>query len=177
MDKPKFKLKNDEEVAELELQSALNFSYEDLEANRDGHLSSTQRSEFTLIERRWMVSAIIATLIIVWSILNAGGRIDVAIGRGGIPWFIAAGAMTFSWYKWKQYFDDLRSTEISALQGHVNLDMTVNGKSSTLSLTIQDTKFDVKKDVFLAFKNGDPYAIYYAPHSKTILSAEWLRQE
>jgi hypothetical protein len=85
--------------------------------------------------------------------------------------------MAFSWFKWKQYFDDLRAPEIGGLQGRVNLDMSVNGKSSTLRLTIQDTKFDVKKDVFLAFKNSDPYAIYYAPHSKTILSAEWLRQE
>ena len=32
----------------------------------------------------------------------------------------------------------------------------------------------INKDVFLAFKNGDPYAIYYAPYSKTLLSAEWL---
>jgi hypothetical protein len=177
VEKPKYKLKNDETDADIALAIALDFTPEDLEANRDGHLSSSQRADFALIERRWMVSAVIATLIIVWSILNVGGRIDVAIGQGGIPWFIAAGAMAFSWYKWKLYFDDLRTPEIGGLQGRVDLDMTVNGKSSTLNLTIQATQFDVKKDVFLAFKNGDPYAIYYAPHSKTILSAEWLRDE
>jgi hypothetical protein len=85
VEKPKYKLKNDEADAELALQLALDFTPEDIEANRDGHLSQTQRSDFALVERRWMVSAIIATLIIVWSILNAGGRIDVAIGQGGIP--------------------------------------------------------------------------------------------
>jgi hypothetical protein len=37
--------------------------------------------------------------------------------------------------------------------------------------------FAINKPIFLAFKNGDPYRIYYAPHSKTLLSAEWLRDE
>jgi hypothetical protein len=31
--------------------------------------------------------------------------------------------------------------------------------------------------VFLSFKNGDPYRIYYAPATKLILSAEWLRDD
>jgi hypothetical protein len=177
VEKPKFKLKNDEEIAGLELQSALNFSFEDLEANHDGRLSDAQRANLATAESRWLGTAILSTLAIIWSILNAGGRIDVAVGQGNIAWLIVAAIAAFSWYKWKQYFDDLPRPEIGALQGRVNLDMSVNGKNSTLSLTIQDTQFDVKKDVFLAFKNGDPYAIYYAPHTKTILSAEWLRPE
>ena len=36
-------------------------------------------------------------------------------------------------------------------------------------MTIRTTKA-----VFLAFKNNDPYRIYYTVGSKTILSAEWL---
>ncbi|MBK8029121.1 MAG: hypothetical protein IPK17_06325 [Chloroflexi bacterium] len=38
-------------------------------------------------------------------------------------------------------------------------------------------KFKVQHDGFLAFKNGDPYRLYYTPHSHTILSAEWLRDD
>ena len=42
---------------------------------------------------------------------------------------------------------------------------------------IQQQRFKLEKIVYDAFVNGDPYAIYYAPYSKTLLSAEWLRDE
>lgn len=175
MEKFKFKEKNDEEIAQYELQSALHFSTDDLDANREGHLSVIQRGRLQVLERVCMGIGIAGLLLIVWSILNAGGRIDVAIAQGSFVWFVAAGLTAFIWYRWKLYFDDVRSSEISSMQGRVNLEMTGN-KNTSLSLTMNDTKFTVKKSVFLAFKNGDPYVIYYTPHTHTLLSAEWLRE-
>ena len=174
MEKPKFKLKNDEEAAAVELQSALNFSTDDLAANQEGHLSAMQRGKLQATERRCMGVGIFGLLIIAWSVLNADGRIDVAIGQGNFAWLAIAGVSAFAWYKWKQYFDDISGPEIASLQGRVNLEIAGN-KNTSLTLRLQDTKFTVNKNVFLAFKNGDPYRLYYAPRQKKILSAEWLR--
>jgi hypothetical protein len=175
VEKPKFKEKNDEQIAQYELQSALGFSTDDLAANQEGHLSAMQRGKLQATERLCMGIGMFGLLIIAWSVLNADGRIDVAIGQGNFAWLAIAGVTAFAWYKWKQYFDDIRAPEIASLQGRVNLEMAGN-KNTSLTLRLQDTKFTVNKNVFLAFKNGDPYAVYFAPHSKRLLSAEWLRE-
>jgi hypothetical protein len=176
MENPKSKNKNEQEDAQWTLQVALGFDDEDIEANRDGRLSNRQRARLADHEFRWIGIAILASLVIVWSILNASGRIDVAIGQGGIPWLIAAAITGYAWYKGKQYYDYLHAQEIGAVQGRVQLNMQSSKNSTALTVGIQDLQFSVKQQAFLAFKNGDPYAIYYAPRSKTILSAEWLRE-
>jgi hypothetical protein len=60
--------------------------------------------------------------------------------------------------------------KISAVEGFVTLDII----GETYAIYIDGSKFDVYKEAFLAFKNGDPYRIYLAPNSNKILSAEWL---
>lgn len=44
------------------------------------------------------------------------------------------------------------------------------------NLKIGKLNFKIKKFGMLAFKNDEPYAIYYTPRTKILLSAEWLRE-
>jgi hypothetical protein len=63
-----------------------------------------------------------------------------------------------------------------SIEGGIQLDVVNHGKGGIgYKICCQDRCFDVSKDVFLAFKNQEPYLIYYVPYSNTILSAEWLR--
>jgi len=162
--------------AENALMWAIGFIQEDLNANRDGRLSKIQRDQIASQMFRWMGIAILATLVILWSVLNAAGRINSAIEQGGIVWSIVASVAGFAWCMWKQFYDEIRAPEIGAVQGRVELGFQNSKNATALTLTIQGMRFNIKQNVFLAFTNGDSYAIYYAPYSKTLLSAEWLRE-
>lgn len=65
---------------------------------------------------------------------------------------------------------------MASVKGRVSLNI-YEGKNGGYSVAIDDIAFHVSSSVFLAFKNNDPYRIYYAPSSKVILSAEALRDE
>ncbi len=64
----------------------------------------------------------------------------------------------------------------NSVQGHVDLDIRGGRNSVVYRLIISGEYFQVDKAVFLAFKNDEPYAVYFAPHSHKLLSAEWLRE-
>jgi hypothetical protein len=175
--KSKRKSKNEWVSAEDALIFALGFMPEDLAANQDGKLSLNQRGLLNQRQGYWFAAGVLSFLLLLWSLVNAGWRLDAAIGQGNIAWIIVAAIAVVSAYKWKQYRDDLNAPEIGAAQGRVELDIRSSNNASSFSVKIGDVNFGVKKDAFLAFKNGDPYVIYYALYTKTLLSAEWLRGE
>jgi hypothetical protein len=72
---------------------------------------------------------------------------------------------------------DLRVGEAQSLEGRIQLDTVSVSSAQQFTVTVEGHKFVVNKPVFLAFKNGDPYVIYYLPRSNTMLSAEWLRED
>ena len=83
-----------------------------------------------------------------------------------------------TWLKGAKFTADIRKGEVDVAEGRVILDVIGQGNSgNAYSARIENVTFAINKPIFLAFKNGDPYRIYYAPHSKTILSPEWLREE
>lgn len=90
---------------------------------------------------------------------------------------------------------DIRERRAESVEGRVQLDLhhsynrsmhrmsgtqfnfNTNRGSSHYYVYIGGMRFEVSKAGFLAFKNDDPYIIHYAPHSKLLLSAEWLRED
>lgn len=90
---------------------------------------------------------------------------------------------------------DLRERRAESVEGRIQLDLhhsynrsmhrmsgtqfnfNMNRGSSHYYVYIGGMRFEVSKAGFLAFKNDDPYIIHYAPHSKLLLSAEWLRED
>ena len=69
------------------------------------------------------------------------------------------------------------SASFMAPRGVFVLSSMRGGITRAISSALAASTFVVSKQVFLAFKNGDPYRVYYAPNSKRIVAAEWLRGE
>src|SRR5262249_36406955 len=84
-------------------------------------------------------------------------------------------ALLFSGKRLNNLRRDLLSGKAGAVEGRIALDVAARKEGAYYRVAVANQTFGVRKNVFLAFKNGDPYRIYYAPHSKTLLSAEWLR--
>lgn len=71
----------------------------------------------------------------------------------------------------------MRTNQVALAEGRVDLSLNALQNTAEYFLRVENMRFTIKQNAFLTFKNGDPYRIYYAPHSKKILSVEWLRED
>lgn len=158
MDKPKHKY-------EGLLMEAIGFTEDDLEANREGFLSSEQ---ITLLRRNryfWLVVACI-TGVAAFGLAIYSQSILGCISFAATP-------PLFAILKILMLDEVLKGRKVESAEGYIQLDMQGQGTGNIL--IVDDITFKVSKKVFLAFKNGDPYLIHYLPKMMKILSAEWLR--
>lgn len=166
------------------MMSGLKFNEDDLAANREGYMSQAQRERMRSDRASWFLGTMLSLL--AWPgasyiAIADGIRIhDTFNSRMGILALITALSLSAAAYCWQQkrhYDADLYKSHVEVAEGRIRLDIISQGKSGVAyTFDVADAHFEVSKNVFLAFKNGDPYAVYYAPHTHTLLSAEWLRE-
>jgi hypothetical protein len=172
MDKSKYK-------PEHLLMEVLNFDEADLEANRIGRLSRDQLEDFS---RRWRTMLIAIVFLTIFSplmfVLTIIVYVNDSNSRDFNGFLFVAIASAFGCLliasRYKKTNADLNSGKVLFVEGRISFNVG-SGRGQSFSVQIQNQIFRVNKEIFLAFKNGDPYVIYYAPNSGTILSVEWLR--
>jgi hypothetical protein len=177
IEKSKSKGKSQAVQDETALMWAIGFTPMDLAVNQDGILSDYQRKKFRILRRKNLLSLLSCVLVAiavlalrqVWVSPVNSLCLLIPILLCGL---IALGAI-INIYK---YHRDVTQNRVDAVQGRINLNIMDKTRYTTYTMNVQNQRWVVEKDILLAFKNGDPYAIYYAPHSKIILSAEWLRE-
>lgn len=162
---------------EHRLEETIGFTEEDLVANREGKMSTAQYDKLRKELRTGVFAAaalvVMGVVAFFWLTLAGPEVCAPALVVGAIPTLVAM----FLSIRLGQKNRDRVLRQVRSVEGRVQLDVTSSGQSSTLTIRVEGAKFRVNKATFLAFKNGDPYVIYYTPASKTILSAEWLREE
>jgi len=167
------KLKKYEEV----LMAALKFTEGDLAANMGGRLSAAQVTQFKQRRSTYasfsalLFGTVAAAMMLISAVLFNGIVILLACGLLFALSGLLVGAVPVL-----NINRDLRLS-VQMVEGRVDLDTTPARNSASYTVKVDDKKFKVKKRAFLAFKNGDPYRIYYTAHTKTILSADWLRDD
>lgn len=166
---------------EERLMDALAFDEDDLDANAAGHFSEAQREDFAAEQRRLALFIAGDTLIVAaWLILTRfGGFIGATLPLVLIVLPILLALVLSYAIRLYRLYADVREDQPQNAEGRVELSMHgKSGAGSTVDCTIRvsDAKFPLKEEAFLAFKNGDPYRIYYASRSKKLLSVEWLRE-
>jgi hypothetical protein len=163
------------------LNTALEFSPDDLEANRAGHLSEMQNYHLRVKRQRSIfiglalifVMAFIATLCIF-----VGQRSDSSVLMIiGIGVTIISAAMTgvFARY-WMRVSSDIGENKVLAISGKIELVAKVHVRFRTVTyfLRIGQTELMVPKEIFNAFEQGKTYRLYRTPYSGMLLSAEQL---
>ena len=157
-----------------ELMEALRFTPEDLAFNQEGLLSETQR-QYLFIQDRWIrigliiVSMIALTAFAVWDV-SFSTKLKILFVPGVIIFPI--------WQKiyglWERYAGYMRSPYAEVVEGIIQLDIDDRNRMFQFKLRVQNMRFSLAKREFLAFKNREPYRIYYTPGYNRILSAEHL---
>ncbi len=178
-------LEPDEIDLDPQLSRALGFSYRDLLANRGGYMTKEQQER--LYHAPMSVFLLSAAVLCILIAVGNGLIGIVMAGRGypvaavafclvGVAVFglalPAMGGRTFS--RWFAAQSDLSKGAVEAVEGEARR-IVRGGKYPARLLLVQGVTFPASDRVLAAFRLGEPYRVYYAPHSKKILSAEPLK--
>jgi hypothetical protein len=163
------------------LMWAIGFTEEDLEANQDRYITKRQRLILNRERTEWrlfcysavVLSPIACAAAIVDGIL-IGDTIASRIGIISLICLLTAIFFTYCYLKWQQYDADLSKGDVAVVEGHVTLSWYQERNGTKYKIKMQSRTFIVSKSIFNTFKDGDFYAVYYSPHTKKLLSAEWL---
>lgn len=183
-----FKAKEPPPPTHRDLMNALKFSDAELKANRAGYLTQAQRLAMQRRQRwqavfTWSMAAFIAfTMWLVGSSVS-----DFFVRKMGnigliLPLLIFAALMVmFVWMAFKfqsQTKADLYKGHVSSINGRVQRHTYVvyTGKTAyrVYELHVMGEVFRVSGKVYNAFVDDGSYDIFYAPNTRTLLSAERL---
>lgn len=155
------------------LAQALHFSEDDLILNQEGIIGVNQSRQLDKqFERKLLIifgPVVFGVFLIVIAILHP------ELGIGGFALFVFFLAVVnlqrlIHFLKW---YRDYRSRQIVTAEGLIELKIWQQG----YTIQLGDLSFHLNSKAAFAFKNGDPYRLYYLPESLTLLSAEWLRDD
>lgn len=161
----------------MTLAEALQFTNDDLAANRAGQLSGAQAARLRRNVRRTL-TAILA--IVFFSILLATVLIFLGQQNGSVVLTLVgivltifnAGVVGFGVQSWARYRIDVGATPVLAQEGEVARTLRLVGRTPLYIVTFQGSRIAVSKDAFNAFGEGTTFRLYRSAGSKTLLSAE-----
>ena len=165
------------------LMAALDCDAETLETNRRGEFTPRQYNTFARKYRRRVIvfPSLLGLILLVCAVFSVVAWLSGTELGAWVTSTICTGIIAVPFLKMalssgsrrREYMNDL-GEGVQVAEGPVSLSLIQYGNSARYTITIEGVFLNVSKTLFLAFKNGDPYRIFYARHSKTILSAEWL---
>lgn len=159
-----------------ELMRELEFTADDLAANRAGHLSEAQMNRLRARRSRsiatgiaiMLVLAFIASVCIFGGIQRSGVLLIVGVGLTLISAVITG---TFARY-WMRLSADIRENTVSAFSGQLErVVKPVNQRVVTYLVRVEGAEFAVNKGQFKAFAHEAPYTLYRAKYTGMLLSA------
>lgn len=162
------------------LAKELDFTDEDLAANRRGELTDHQRSRLRR-KRLWaliivgvmQIPPLMGSIIVLQDPLDAGGVFVLVVAIVWILFFSLIGWLTMT-----ETCSDLRTGRVLSVTGKASLHKA-KGRSGYFHLHIDSFKFPIRAahspyGVSNTFKAGQRYQVFYTPATKMILSAVWL---
>ncbi|MEL6148016.1 MAG: hypothetical protein AAFV33_24855 [Chloroflexota bacterium] len=156
------------------LEEALNFTADDLAANRTGQLSDEQ---MTMLRNRAGIRGLAANAM---SLVLAGvgfWLMNQSFWQWAALLFACAGALYYFSSRGRAHAAvEVAAGEVAVVSGEVVLTTDdVSGPERKVTehiLTVGDEAFVISRYAFAAFEDGDHYHVYYLPEARLVLSAE-----
>jgi hypothetical protein len=146
------------------LAGSLDFTAEDLFANRAGRISARQRDLLlrrrTQTVQRWLLAAA------VWAGLGLLFRLGIITVS-----FIAACLMSGAVLHWQRFDADMRE-RVQSRTGWLRIRQLPAWLVRRWLVCVEDDCFDIPAHSRAAFDDRRRYRLYYAAGSRTLLSAE-----
>jgi hypothetical protein len=187
MEKAKSPHSNEWLAAQKALMNAIGFNEDDLDANRGGYMSKKQRATLSRERSGWLneITIIVVLLaglfvFLVLSTILSGGQFGTSVMAFGAIALVGGVAALYIGYLRSRLDSDLHKGDVFVVDGAVSLfiDEKQYNQITVYSyyMRVQDQRFKIERSVYDAFTDHEPYAIYYAPFSKKILSVEWIHK-
>ncbi|HEX2623447.1 MAG TPA: hypothetical protein VHL11_24970 [Phototrophicaceae bacterium] len=159
------------------LMDALQFTEADLQANRAGKLSDTQRQ--ALAQRTVLMGGLALIGVIVFaltynSLPDAGGQGSSLVNFALMP--IALAVIAFAGIEVFGAFMKLQRGTLTSVRGTAEIEIDVSPRRMFGKLTVGKFTMHIPKTQLVAFHQGDTYAIYFTPYPKQIMSAEFISE-
>ena len=155
---------------------ALGIDEGDLEANNVGQIGRNQHRPLQQQRRNGLIWSAFSICLLGCAVVLLINLPEIE--EQTLTWFGFCCALYGFFYFAVHVFHawrDLHHNRIEFVEGRVNQTVSIIGKN--YKIRVGKRSFAVNQATFLAFKNGDPYCIYYAPRTKTLLGAEWLAED
>lgn len=159
----------------------MGFTVVDLEANRQGNLSSAQADNLKQTrQRNTLIGAgLFFVIVIVATIMIFVGQQNQSIilsAIGGLLTVINAIMMGMIGRSYMRTSADLRDGNIDMLEGELERIVRPSRQQDNYLLRLNNVSLYVTKEIFIQFRHETPYRIYRTRFSSVLLSAEPLVQ-
>jgi hypothetical protein len=160
-----------------ELSAVLDFTPNDLAANRAGELSPRQQARLSRMRQRtWLIglAAALILALVATALLFTGRRNDSAILTiVGIGLTICGTAMLGIFVRyWLRLSADLEGGQVEVISGSTERVIRVMGRITTYMLQVGDARLSLDRDTLKIFDHETGYHIYQSRHAGILLSAE-----
>lgn len=159
------------------LMTALDFTTDDINANRQGNLSKPQTARLKKLRRRNIIIGVTAFFVIVLiatTLIYVGQRNENLIlsGVGGLLTVLNAVMMGILGRSYMRTTADLRDGGVETLEGKLERIVKRGKQGDNYMVRIDQTEIYVTKEIFLQLKHEKPYRLYRTRLSGVLLSAE-----
>jgi hypothetical protein len=147
---------------------ALNSSEKDLDDNRCGYLSPTQRQRLLRKNTEWVSICFVGAMILTWPIAQILSGTREAV----ISWLWTM--VIWSLFL-KEFYDQtlihraLLVGRVEAVRGQVRVNGSISVHDDALGI---DKEFAVTRDIYQGFVYNEDYTLYFLPHIDQLVSAE-----
>lgn len=160
-------------MSEVDLASVLNFTAEDLQANREGRLSDSQRRLYFQRERGGLLSGMVVIVFfaIIGSVMAMNGRVWL----GAVFVLISIALVIATRIGRKERVSEVNANHVECISGQVLCERTaINsaiGRRYEHQVSIGTETFIVSLPVYEAFCEQEELSVYYLAYNRLILSA------
>lgn len=159
------------------LATHLNFTPDDLTANRAGQLSARQVARLRRMRRRTLLLAVGVVLVIVLAATAAlflgQQRASTILTFIGIGLTICGAAIAGAFLRnWLRLNADIDGGAVRSTTGPARHTIRVTGRAAVYLLDIDDQRFALPETTFLSFEEGRRYRIYWSPAARVLFTAE-----
>ena len=176
----------------IRLMQRFRFTETELEQNGEGLRAESQTSK--LWDRLFAsVLKSISLLLVLWfgigafSICLMSIELDILSNSGtgnstqelittGLQLALVAllGVLVWTLSKMMPVVLDMFTPDVVIMDGPVSLIKGNQASRSSCSLTVNGLEFPINQPAYEILRAGDPYTVYFTPHSRTLLAIEWL---
>ena len=169
------------------IAEVMHLSASDFAANEAGKLSALQTRRLQNRRLMWGVATAGSVFMLLLGIFAVGMIVQMGLGvsdDGGMFLPVAVVGLLWAAFLWKMPLNwwhanqELEAGDVQQSDGRIRqkISRVPIGMIQPTKYYIEqgENRFEVNKDVFFTFKNGEPYTLYYTPQTKFLVGAQHI---